>query len=222
MNASTYLAESTQKQHNRMRTYFLAVATGLFMVAVAACTQNNVVPTTATSLAEARIAGVTNSSAVSGTCVKGNSETVISASSLPAAVLTYLNATFPGYTLVQAEQGTNRNGGATYYEVKFTANGVKKELHFDMTGAVLADQGRGKGDGKDGKGGPGGGNNEVVITADKLPAAALTYLTTNYAGYKLVQAEQGTDRSGATYYEVKFTLNGATKEIHFNAAGAVI
>ena len=199
--------------------YLLAVATALFMVIVAACTQSNVAPTTNATLADARIAGVTNSSAVSGTCVKGSSETVISASSLPAAVLTYLNTTFPGYTLVQAEQGTNRNGGATYYEVKFTANGVTKELHFDMTGAILANTGHGGGGHG---GGPGGGNTEVVITADKLPAAALTYLTTNFAGYTLVQAEQGTDKSGATYYEVKFTLNGATKEIHFNAAGAVI
>ena len=200
-----------------MKIHLLAVITALLLVAIAACTQSNVVPTTTTSLADARVAGVSNTSAVSGTCVKGSSETVISASSLPASVLTYLTTTYPGYVLVQAEQGANRNGGATYYEVKFTYSGATKELHFDMTGAVLADTGKGG----HGGGGP-GGNTEVVITADKLPAAALTYLTANFAGYTLVQAEQGTDRQGATYYEVTFTLNGATKEIHFNAAGAVI
>lgn len=184
-----------------------------------ACTQTSVDSASTTSLAEARIASVSSTSAVSGTCVKGTSETVVSASSLPAAVLTYLSTNYAGYTIVQAEQGTNMNGGATYYEVKFTYNNTTKELHFDMTGAVIADTGRG-GKGKDGKGGS--GNTEVVITPDKLPAAAITYLSTNYAGYTLVQAEQGTDSSGVTYYEVKFTYNGKTKEIHFNASGAVI
>ena len=203
-----------------MRNLLLAVTTALLLAGIfAACTQTSVDPT-ADNLAEARIASVTSSSAVSGTCVKGTSETVISASSLPAAVLTYLSTNYAGYTLVQAEQGTNLNGGATYYEVTFTYNGATKELHFDMTGAVLADNGRGKGG--HGKGGSGSNNTEVVITADKIPAAALTYLSTNYAGYTLVQAEQGTDSAGATYYEVKFTYNGKTKEVHFDANGALI
>ena len=203
---------------NPIKRNLLTVLTALLMTGViVACNQSNVSPdTTTSSLANARIGGVSNSSAVSGTCVKGSSETVVSASSLPAAVLTYLSTTYPGYTLVQAEQGTNLNGGATYYEVKFTYNGTTKELHFDMTGAVLAEKGKG------GHGGGGPGNTEVVITADKLPAAALTYLSKTYAGYTLVQAEQGTTGQGTVYYEVKFTYNGATKEIHFDANGAVI
>ena len=194
----------------------MAVTTALLLSGmIAACTQTSVDPTAASS-ADARIASVASTSAVSGTCVKGSSETVVSASSLPAAVLTYLGTNYAGYTLVQAEQGTNLNGGATYYEVTFTYNGATKELHFDMTGAVLANSGRGKG-----KGGS-SGNTEVVITSDKLPAAALTYLSANFAGYTLVQAEQGTDSSGATYYEVKFTYNGKTKEIHFDATGTLL
>ena len=200
-----------------MKNLLMAVVTALLLSGIlAACTQTNVAPTAASS-ADARIASVTSTSAVSGTCVKGSSETVVSASSLPAAVITYLSTNYAGYTLVQAEQGTNLNGGATYYEVTFTYNGATNELHFDMTGAVLANSGRGKG-----KGRSGGNNTEVVITADKLPAAALTYLSTNFAGYTLVKAEQGTDSSGATYYEVKFTYNGATKEIHFDATGTLL
>ncbi len=201
-----------------MKNLLIAVTTALLLVGIlAACTQTNVDPTAA-SLAEARIGSVTSTSAVSGTCVKGSSETVVSASTLPAAVLTYLSTNYAGYTLVQAERGTNLNGGATYYEVTFTRNGATKELHFDMTGAVLTETGRGKGKDKGGS----GSNTEVVITADKLPAAALTYLSTNYAGYTLVQAERGTDSSGATYYEVTFTYTSKTKEIHFNANGALL
>ncbi|MVM30927.1 hypothetical protein GO755_12870 [Spirosoma sp. HMF4905] len=202
-----------------MKNLLVAVTTALLFVGIiAACTQTSVDSASSASLADARIASVTSTSAVSGTCVKGSSETVVSASSLPAAVLTYLSTNYAGYTLVQAEQGTNLNGGATYYEVKFTYNGATKELHFDMTGAVLAETGHGKGKGQGGS----GGNTEVVITADKLPAAALTYLSTNFSGYTLVQAEQGTDSSGATYYEVKFTYNSKTKEIHFDANGALL
>ena len=202
-----------------MKNLLLALSTAFLLVGIlAACTQTSVDSASSASLADARIASVASTSAVSGTCVKGSSETVVSASSLPAAVLTYLSTNYAGYTLVQAEQGTNLNGGATYYEVKFTFNGETKELHFDMTGAVLAETGRGKGKGKGGS----GGNTEVVITADKLPAAALTYLSTNYSGYTVVQAEQGTDSSGATYYEVKFTYNGKTKVIHFDANGALL
>lgn len=200
-----------------MKNFVLAFAMALFMAGIiTACTQTSVDSANTTSLAEARIGSVSSTSGVSGTCVKGTSETVVSASSLPTAVLTYLSTTYPGYTIVQAEQGTNLNGGATYYEVKFTYNGATKELHFDMTGAVIATRGR------NGKGKGGSGNTEVVITADKLPAASLTYLSTNYAGYTLVQAEQGTTSAGVTYYEVKFTYNSKIKEIHFDATGALI
>lgn len=211
-----------------MKIYLLAVSTALMLVGfLAACNQTNVDPSTNT-LANARIAGVSNTSAVSGTCVRGNSETVIDASSLPAAVLTYLNTNYAGYTLVQAEQGTNQNGGATYYEVTFTYNGTTKELHFDMTGAVQTGDGHGHGHGKGGHGGgPGSGtatagNSETVISQSQLPAAVGTYLSTNYAGYTFVQAEQGTDRNGATYYEVQFTYNGTTKELHFDANGNLL
>ena len=200
-----------------MKKHLILALTALITVVVAACNQNDVSPASATAstLANARIGSVTATSAL--TRVNGDSEVVITASQLPAAVLTYLSTNYPGYTLVLAEQGVNRKDGTTYYEVKFTTNGTTKELHFDMTGALQNPSH----DGKKGHGG-GGNSNEVVITADKLPAAAITYLNTNYAGYTIVQAEQGTKSDGTVYYEVQFTLNGKTKEIHFDANGALI
>ncbi len=201
-----------------MKQYLILALTALIAIGIVSCNQNGVSPTdsTTTSLSSARIAGVTSTTGNNGTLTCGSSETVITADQLPAAVLTYLTTNYAGYTLVQAEQGTNLRNSATYYEVKFTLNGATKELHFDMTGAVLASSGGG------GKGYGGSSSTEVVITADKLPATALTYLTTNYAGYTLVQAEQGTTPAGAVYYEVKFTLNGRTKQIHFDANGVLI
>lgn len=210
----------------QMNKYLIFALSAFIAIVVAACNQTGVSPADSAlgTLATARIGGVMSSSATSCSATRGNSETVITASQLPAAVLTYLRTNFAGYTLVQAEQGTSRRDGATYYEVKFTLNGVTKELHFDMTGVVIAPspKGDGKGDGGKGDGGKGRPSNEVVITVDKLPAAVITYLNTNFAGYIITEAERGTDPTGAVYYEVKFTLNGVKKVIHFNAAGTLI
>lgn len=205
----------------QMNKYLIFALSAFIAIVVAACNQTGVSPTdsTASTLATARIGGVISSSAMSCSATRGNSETVITSSQLPAAVLTYLSTNFAGYALVRAEQGISRRDGATYYEVKFTLNGVTKELHFDMTGVVVAPSLKGDGKGDGGKGHP---SNEVVITVDKLPAAVITYLNTNFAGYIITEAEQGTDSTGAVYYEVKFTLNGVKKVIHFNTAGTLI
>ena len=203
-----------------MKQQLILALTVLITLVVVACNQSDVTPSDATvsTLENARISAVNSSSAASCSATRGSSETVITAGELPAAVLTYLSTNYAGYTLVQAEQGISRLDGSTYYEVEFTVNSTTQKLHFDMTGAVLTTSGGGKGRGSKG----GGSSTEVVITADKLPAAALTYLTTNYAGYTLLQAEQGTTTAGAVYYEVKFTFNGVTKHIHFDANGALI
>lgn len=62
----------------------------------------------------------------------------------------------------------------------------------------------------------------TIITADKLPAAVTTYLTTTYAGYTLVQAVQGTDRMGATFYAVVIEQAGVRYHLHFDASGKFI
>ncbi len=198
-----------------MKVQLLAIVSALLLFA-AACTQTSLDPSASNSLSlgSARIASISNTTATSGTCVKGGNEVAITADKLPATVLAYLTSNFAGYTFVSAEQGTNK-GGVTYYEVKFTVAGKTRELHFDMNGVVVTGGKGGNG------GGNGNGNTEVVITKDQLPAAALTYLTTNYAGYTFVQAEKVTDSKGVVSYEIQFTLNGKTTELHFDAAGAV-
>jgi uncharacterized membrane protein YkoI len=67
-----------------------------------------------------------------------------------------------------------------------------------------------------------GGNVEVVITVAQLPATVLAYLTSNFAGYAIVQATQGTNRDATTYYEVKFTVSGTTRQLRFDMTGAVL
>lgn len=61
--------------------------------------------------------------------------------------------------------------------------------------------------------------NGTTITADQLPAATTTYLTTNYAGYTLIQAVKGTDRMGATFFAVVIEQSGVRYHLHFDASG---
>lgn len=193
------------------------------LAAVAACTQqnNSVGPQDdeATIIASlARVGNPNNATAVTG---KPCSETVVDKATVPAAVFTYLLATYPAYVFVQAEKGTDRNG-ATYYEIQFTLDGKTRQLHFDTAGTLL--QGPGNGPKGGGPGGPKGDRTppiRTVIMADKLPAPVTAYMTANFAGYTLVRAEVVTDAtSGAVlFYDVRYTLNGKTSEVHFDVNG---
>jgi len=64
--------------------------------------------------------------------------------------------------------------------------------------------------------------NETIVAKETVPAAALDYLTATYPAAIFVQAEKGVDRAGATYFEIQFTLDGKTRQLHFDSAGAVL
>ncbi|MEZ0541466.1 PepSY-like domain-containing protein [Fibrella arboris] len=193
------------------------------LIAVAACTQQNTTVDAQTDEASiiaslARLGNPNNATAVTG---KPCNETIVAKETVPAAVFTYLAATYPAYVFVQAEQGVDRSG-ATYYEIQFTLDGKTRQLHFDTTGTLL--QGPGNGPKGGGPGGPKGNRTppiRTVITADKLPAPVTTYMAANFAGYTLVRAEVVTDATtGAVmFYDVRYTLNGKTSELHFDVNG---
>ena len=63
---------------------------------------------------------------------------------------------------------------------------------------------------------------ETIIAKEKLPAAALAYVKQTYPSAVFVQAEQGTDRDGKTFYEILFTIDGKHRQLHFDAAGMVL
>jgi hypothetical protein len=178
----------------------------ILAVTLGACNQNsNVTPTTTTSAIVG--AGRTTTDSYG----KG---TTITADQLPAATTTYLTTNYAGYTLIQAVKGTDRMG-ATFYAVVIEQNSVRHHLHFDANGAFVVS-----------KGGHGPGMNdanETTITADALPAAITTYLTTTYPGYTLVQAEQAADLAGVViYYETVITVSGKTFQFNFDPAGNVL
>ena len=141
-------------------------------------------------------------------------ETTITADKLPAAITDYLNTTYAGYTLVQAEQAADAAGVVMYYETVITSSGKTFQLNFDATGKLL----------ERGKGGPGKGGapQGTQLTADKLPAAVTTYLTANYAGYTFGDAYQATTRDGVTVYAVMITQNSTKYFLLFDANGAFV
>jgi hypothetical protein len=191
------------------------------LVAVAACTQQNTSLTpedeeaTAVVNSLARIGNPNNATGVTG---KPCSETLIDKAKVPQAAYDYIAKTYPNYVFVQAEQGTDARGN-TYYEVQFTVDGKKRQLHFDAAGALLTGPGRGKGNGPKGPKGPALVLTE--ITADKLPKAVLDYMAANFAGYTLVKAQVVTDpaTSAVLFYDVRYTLNGKNRDAHFDVDG---
>ncbi len=64
--------------------------------------------------------------------------------------------------------------------------------------------------------------NETVVAKETVPAAAFTYLQATHPGYAFVQAEKGNDRNGKVYFEVQFTLDGKTRQLHFDEAGTLL
>ncbi|HEY0111231.1 MAG TPA: hypothetical protein VGB67_16450 [Fibrella sp.] len=64
--------------------------------------------------------------------------------------------------------------------------------------------------------------NETVVAKETVPAAAFTHLDKTYPGYAFVQAEKGNDRNGKTYFEIQFTLDGKTRQLHFDEAGTLL
>ena len=145
-------------------------------------------------------------------------ETTITADALPVAITTYLTTTYPGYTLVQAQQAADSAGVVIYYETVITVSGKTFQLNFDPTGNLLK-----KGGGKGNHGGPGAGKPVgTSITAAQLPATVTTYLTTNYVGYTFGQAYQATTRDGVTVFAVMITQNSAKYFLLFDANGAFV
>lgn len=132
----------------------------------------------------------------------------VNPSALPAAIMTYINANYPGATITKAEKY------ATKYEVTLS-NLVK--LEFTLDGTFIEVSGGG------GTGGGGGTDDGDHIDPATLPAAIKTYISTNYPGTTITKAEKS-----ATEYEVRlsnglkleFNLDGTFKEISGGRRGA--
>jgi hypothetical protein len=157
--------------------------------------------------------------------------TEIAQADLPAAITTYLNSNYSGYTFNHA-RANKTNGTISGYGVEITYNGTKVRLLFDAAGAFLGlDTKDGKGHGQDslrgggkghGKDGKGRGLPPTPVAQADLLAAITTYLNTNYPGYSFVEAASFSDGSKIIKYEVKITYQSKAYELEFDSAGAFV
>lgn len=121
---------------------------------------------------------------------------------LPAAIKTYVEANYPGYTIDEAEQETDCSG-ATVYDVEIEqGEDIESELTFDSEGNFLY--------------------SESEITVADLPASVTNSLANNYAGFTTEEADKLTLADGSTRYEVELEKGSIEKEVLFDTEGTVI
>jgi hypothetical protein len=160
---------------------------------------------------------------------------------LPAAIKTYLSATYPGYKFNDAISFT-LDAVVKGYGVRITtADNKEIGLMFDGAGVFLRSRegdlghnsGMGPGHGHDGMGGPGqGGPNGpgrgkdgvsiVKIEKTALPAATLTYLDSKYAGYVFDRAGSISLNGVLSQYVVDIKVGDKKYAVIFDLAGAFI
>ncbi len=97
--------------------------------------------------------------------------------------------------------------GVTTYEVTVTNGTITRELTYSATGQLISDKVKGSG-------GNNGGGGNVLVSA--IPQAALTYISTNYVGYTIQEAERDVE-NGVTTYEVKIRNGSLKKTLLFSA-----
>ncbi len=156
----------------------------------------------------------------------------IAQADLPAVIKTYLTSNYPNYTFDDAISFSVDNA-IKGYGVRITTSDAKEVgLMFDAAGVFLRSRegdlghhsGKGPGKGKGGDKGGKGNDGLAVVKIEKsaVPAAALTYLDSKYAGYAFVYAESYSLNTVVQKYEVEFTLNGKTYEVYFDAKGVFL
>lgn len=148
--------------------------------------------------------------------------TQILQAALPAAITTYLDANYKGYTFVHARSDMT-NGAISGYDVEITLNGVSRGLLFDAAGKFVSIE-TSEGNNEHGNKGNDGknDNNGTAILQKDLPVVITTYLDTNYKGYTFVSAV--IEKNGTTIkeYEVNITYNLVNYHVEFDSNGVFV
>lgn len=144
-------------------------------------------------------------------------DSTIAIASLPQAVKDSITRFYAGYTITKAEQEL-KNGVITY-EVQITNGTLKMTLVYDATGHLIQTQtegNRGDNGGNDDHNGNNGNNDhDNGISLASIPASVTTYVTTNYAGYTVNDAEKKV-KNGVTTYEIEIKMGNVEKTLVFD------
>ncbi|MHA8058497.1 PepSY-like domain-containing protein [Aquirufa nivalisilvae] len=140
-------------------------------------------------------------------------------STLPQAIIDYLNKNAAGWTLKNAVS-VQKDNVAIHYHVVVTVGGNSQTYMFDKDFNYIANAGKGP------KDNPSPANFTITeITKDNIPSTAISYLDKTYAGWALTKAVS-VSKDGAAYeieviitvadkkYKVEFDLSGNFKSAH--------
>ncbi len=137
-------------------------------------------------------------------------------STLPAAIVTYLNTNAAGWTLKNAVSISADNVIIHYHVVVSVGTSVQTYM-FDKDFNVVQNAGKGP------KDNPGLPNFTVTeITQAQLPAAVSTYLTTNYAGWVFTKARTVSADTSIKEYEVFITVGDKSYKVEFDGNGVFL
>jgi hypothetical protein len=153
------------------------------------------------------IAGITKAGKVLFTAEK------ITEATLPAIVLDYLTANYPGYILKRAGEKKDKAGVTLGYSVDITQNEKNYHLHFDATGKFVSSIERtGKHNGKG-----------VKVAQADLPIAIKTYIADKYPNYTFTDAISFSVDNTVKGYGVRIvTAEKAEVGLIFDGAGTFL
>ncbi|MES2516512.1 MAG: hypothetical protein V4585_00310 [Bacteroidota bacterium] len=136
---------------------------------------------------------------------------IVTQTNLLAAITTYLNTNYAGFTFLNAYSETS-NSTLTGYDVNITFNSVNYHVTFDATGTFVSV-----------------GTRKVKTATTNVPVAQAdllatisTYLNTNYAGYTFVNAYSEAVSGVIANYDVNITSNTVTYHVVFDATGVFV
>jgi hypothetical protein len=132
---------------------------------------------------------------------------------LPTAIVTYLNTNAAGWVLKNAVSISADNVVIHYHVVVSVGTSVQTYM-FDKDFNVVQKAGKGP------KDNPSLPNFTVAeITQAQLPAAVITYLNTNYVGWKFTKAQTVSADTTIKEYEVFIAVGDKAYKVEFDGNG---
>lgn len=136
--------------------------------------------------------------------------------SLPAAIVSYLNTNAAGWVLKNAVSISSDKVAIHYHVVVSVGNAVQTFM-FDKDFKVIQNAGKGP------KDNPSLPNFTVVeITQAQLPAAVITYLNTKYVGWNFTKAQTVSADATIKEYEVFITVGDKAYKVEFDGNGVFL
>lgn len=132
---------------------------------------------------------------------------------LPAQIITYLNANAVGWTLKNAV-AVSADNAVIHYHVLVNIGTTVQTYMFDKGFNLITHPGKGPKDNS-----PLPSFTVVDLSKDQIPAAIVTYLTTNYAGWVFLKAQKISADTTIKEYEIFISLGDKKYKVEFDANG---